>query len=400
MKRIQLPVGAGGPTGETRALSRREFVSATAVGVLGLASPFVQGRTTERRAYIGTYTTDGRSEGIYQLRFNPVTGALRVLDGAAKSANPSYLALHANGRVLYAANETQEFNGQSSGGVSAFRIDRASGRLTLINQQASQGKAPCYVSLDRTNRYLLVANYVGGTIATLPIRRDGGLGVARSVIEHEGSGPNTTRQTSPHPHCILPDRRNRHMLVVDLGTDSVLAYRLDATNGKLTVVTPGTALAPGAGPRHLTFHPALPFAYVANELDSTVTAFRYDGERGAFDELQTTPASPGGTVPDNFPADIHVAPSGRFLYLSNRGENSIAAFAIDTATGQLAPIHQIACGGNWPRNFSFDPTGRFLLVANQRSDSIVVFRADADTGRLTATDHRVELPVPVCIRFV
>jgi 6-phosphogluconolactonase len=381
-------------------LTRREFFP-VAAGVLGLTrSMRHEQRRAAQLAYIGTYTTDGRSEGIYILRVHPETGALRVQGVAARTTSPSYLALHRNGRVLYAVNEVSEFLGQPSGGVSAFRVDRATGRLSLINQQASQGKAPCYVSLDGTGRFVLVANYVGGSVATLPVRRDGGVEVARSVIEHEGSGPNPTRQTGPHAHCILADRGNRHVLVVDLGIDAVVTYRLDIRTGKLTPASSGAALKPGAGPRHLVFHVNLPFAFVANELDSTVTAFRYDRDRGALDEVQTTTASPGGTVPNNHPADLHIGPSGRYLYLSNRGDDTIAVFAIDATTGRLTPTQQIACGGHWPRNFALDPTGRFLLVANQRSDSIVAFRVDPDSGHLTPTEHRVELPVPVCIRFV
>ena len=381
-------------------LTRREFVSAAAVGVLGLTTGSLRSqRRTERLAYIGTYTTDGRSAGIYMLRMDAETGALRVDGVAAKTPSPSYLALHGNGRYLYAVNEVAEFMGQPSGGVSAFRVDPATGRLTPINQQASQGKAPCYVTLDSTNRWVLVANYVSGSVSTLPVRRDGGLEVARSVIEHQGHGPNTARQEGPHAHCILAAPGNRHVLVVDLGTDAVVSYELDGTTGKLTPVSSGAALKPGAGPRHLVFHPTGTFAYVANELDSTITGFRYDRERGALDEVQTTAASPGGTVAQNYPADVHVSASGRFLYLSNRGDDSIAVFAIDTTTGNLSPVQQVPCGGKWPRNFTLDPSGRFLLVANQRSDSIVAFRVDAESGRLTPTQHRVELPVPVCIRF-
>jgi 6-phosphogluconolactonase len=378
-------------------LTRREFFPVA--GALGLTSVMSQRqRAAERLAYVGTYTTDSRSEGIYILRVHPETGALRVQGLAAKSMNPSYLTLHGNGRVLYAVNEVSEFLGQSSGGVSAFRVDRGTGRLTPINQQASQGEAPCYVSLDRTNRFVLVANYVSGSVATLPVRGDGGLEIAGSVIQHRGTGPHATRQTGPHAHCILPDPANRHVLVVDLGIDAVVSYELDGRTGKLTPVSSGAALKPGAGPRHLVFHPTLPFAYVANELDSTVSAFRYAPERGALDEVHTTAASPGGSTPDNHPADVHVGPTGSHLYLSNRGDDTIAVFAIDPSTGRLTPEQQIPCGGHWPRNFALDPAGRFLLVANQRSDSIVVFRIES--GRLTQTAHRVELPVPVCIRFV
>lgn len=379
--------------------SRRDFVSATALGVIGLSGAARQGRVGERMAYVGTYTTDGRSEGIHILRMHPETGALRLQGVAAKAANPSFLALHPNGRVLYTVNELPEFSGQASGAVSAFAIDRASGALRLLNQQASQGKAPCYLSVDRGGRFVLVANYTGGSVATLPIGRDGRLDVARAVVQHEGSGADPARQASPHAHCILPAPDNRYVLVVDLGTDAVLSYRFDRRAGTLTPVSAGAATRAGAGPRHLAFHPSGRFAYVVNELDSTVIAFRYDAERGALEEVQTTAASPGGSVPDNHPADVHAAASGRFLYASNRGDDSIAVFSIDDATGQLAPVQEIPTGGRWPRNFTLDPSGGFLLVANQRSDSIVGFRVDAGSGRLTPTGHRVEVATPVCIRF-
>lgn len=380
--------------------SRRDFLSATALGALGIRGGAVsRARAAERVAYVGTYTTDGRSDGIYRLRVNTESGALQLDGVAAKAANPSYLALHPNGRTLYAANEVSEFERQQSGAVSAFAIDAGSGGLTLLNRQASQGKSPCYVSVDRSGRYVLVANYAGGSVSSLPVRRDGGLGVARSVIQHEGSGADPVRQSAPHAHCIVPDPANRYVLVVDLGTDAVLTYRFDADTGSLTIVTPGTATKPGAGPRHLAFHPNGRFAYVVNELDSTISAFAYDAEHGALEEVQVTAASPGGTATPNHPGDVHVAPSGRFLYGSNRGDDTIAVFAIDASTGALAPVQQIATGGRTPRTFTLDPSGRFLLAPNQRSDSIVSFAVDAASGRLTPTGSRVEVPTPVCIVF-
>jgi 6-phosphogluconolactonase len=385
--------------GDESVWSRRDFVSTTTLGVLGLSGAARQGRVSEAVAYVGTYTTDGRSEGIYILRVHPQTGALRLQGVAARSANPSFLVMHPRHSVLYAVNELAEFAGQASGAVSAFAVDRASGALRLLGQQASQGKAPCYVSVDRGGRFVLVANYTGGSIATLPVGRDGRLGAARSVVQHEGSGADPARQASPHAHCILAAPDNRYVLVVDLGTDAVLSYRFDGRAGKLTPVAAGAATRAGAGPRHLAFHPGGRFAYVVNELDSTVTAFSYDPDRGALEEIQTTAASPGGSVSDNHPADVHVAATGRFLYLSNRGDDTIVAFSIDEATGQLAPVQEIPTGGRWPRNFALDPSGRFLLVANQRSDSIVGFRVEAESGRLTPTGHRVEVATPVCIRF-
>lgn len=379
--------------------TRRDFLSTTALGAMGLAGERRTVSVDERFAYVGTYTTDGRSQGIYRLWLNAETGALRLDGVAAKSANPSYLALHPNGRVLYAVNELSEFRGEPSGAVSAYAIARATGALTLLNQQPSHGKAPCYVSVDRTGRVVLVANYGGGSITTIPVRRDGGLATAKNVVRHEGKSVDPVRQAAPHAHCVLPDPTNRYVLAVDLGIDAMLTYRLDDRTGAISVVTPGAAAKPGAGPRHLTFHPNGRFAYVVNELDSTLSVFTYDGERGALTEVQVAPASPGGTVPDNHPADIHVAASGRHLYVSNRGDDTVAVFVIDPASGQVTPVQQIASGGRSPRNFALDPTGRFLLAANQRSDSIVSFRVDAESGRLTPTGSVVELAAPVCVKF-
>jgi 6-phosphogluconolactonase len=378
--------------------TRREFLSVAAVGAVGAVARVRVLPNADRLAYIGTYTNDGRSEGIYRLLLNTDTGTLRLDGVAAKSSNPSYLAIHPNGRVLYAVNELAEFQGKPTGGVSAFAIG-ARDRLTLLNQQESQGKAPCYVSVDREGRFVFVANYTGGSIASIPVRQDGGLAVARTVVNHKGTGPDPVRQASPHAHCILPDPSGRYVLAVDLGIDAVLTYTLDEKTGAITVSDTGAATRPGAGPRHLTFHPNGRFAYLANELDSTLSVFTYDAGRGALEEIDVTAAAPGGTVQGNHPADIHVSPSGRHVYISNRGEDNIAVFAIDAATGKVTLVEQVLTGGKSPRNFTLDPNGRWLLAANQRSDSIVSFKVDPESGRLTPTGHQVELATPVCIKF-
>lgn len=378
--------------------TRREFLSVAAVGAAGALTRARVAHDAERLAYVGTYTNDGRSEGIYRLLVNGTTGVLRLDGVAAKSANPSYLAIHPNGRVLYAVNELAEFQGKPTGGVSAFAIG-ARDRLRLLNHQESQGKAPCYVSVDRKGRFVFVANYTGGSIASIPVRRDGGLSVARTVVNHKGTGPDPVRQTSPHAHCIIPDPSGRYVLAVDLGIDAILTYLLDEKTGTITVSDTGAAVKPGAGPRHLTFHPNGRFAYLANELDSTLSVFTYDAGRGALEEIDVTDAAPGGTVQGNHPADIHVAPSGRHVYISNRGEDTIAVFAIDAATGKVTAVEQVSTGGKSPRSFALDPSGRWLLAANQRSDSIVGFAVDRESGRLTATGHQVEVATPVCIKF-
>ncbi|MEJ7813003.1 MAG: lactonase family protein, partial [Gemmatimonadaceae bacterium] len=321
-------MGAGQHVAVTRgvadvALSRRDFLGAVALGSAGLrtaggaggddaAAPFV---------YVGTYTNDGRSRGIHRYRMHPDSGALRPAGAVTVAANPSFLAVHPNRRFLYAVNEITEFEGQPSGAVTSFAVDQQTGALTPLNQRASHGGAPCYVTIDRTGRFALVANYVGGSVAILPIRADGSVGEATSVVQHTGSGPHPERQRSPHAHCIVVDTANRHALVADLGTDRVTAYPFDARRGTLTQAGAShAALTPGAGPRHLAFHPSGRVVYVANELDSTLSALRYTPETGALGEMQTIPLiTPAAQR--NAPADVHVAPSGRFLYLSNRGQD-------------------------------------------------------------------------------
>ena len=386
-------------TGDDR-WTRRDFLSVTAASVFGFATR--ERRTAgadERFAYIGTYTADGRSKGIYRLFLNTKTGAIRVDGVAAESRNPSFLALHPNGRTLYAVNEVQDHGGKPTGGVTAFAVARESGALTLLNQLPSHGKDPCYVSVDHTGRTVLVANYTSGSIASFTVRQSGRLGVARTVVQHEGHGPNAERQTSPHAHCIVTDPGNKYVLAADLGVDGVLIYRFDERTGSIANVANGVATKPGAGPRHLAFHPNGRFLYVVNELDSTLAVYTYDADHGSLDEVQVTAASPGGTAEGNHPADVHVASSGRHLYSSNRGDDTIAVFGIDARSGQVTPVQQVSTNGKTPRNFALDPTGRYLLVANQRSDSILSFGVDAESGRLTPTGETVELPTPVCIRF-
>jgi 6-phosphogluconolactonase len=350
--------------------------------------------------YVGTYTSRTRSPGIHLVYMDPRSGELRLLGAFDAGANPSFLAIHPNGRVLYAVNEVQEHEGRVTGAVSAFAIARDAGTLTRLDVQPSGGGAPCYLSVDRGGRAVLVANYVGGSVALLPIRADGALGAATHVVQHVGSGPNAERQEAPHAHCIVTDPSNRFALAADLGIDRVLVYRLDMNEGQLRHVERGDAvMRPGAGPRHIAFHPRLPLVFVANELDSTVTTLRFDGETGVLSPLASQSTVSPGWTGNNYPADIHVAPSGRMLYVSNRGHDSIAVFSIADTTGALALEQVVLTGGDWPRNFSLDPTGRWLLVANQRSNSIVVLARDEKSGRLTPTGQRLAIPSPVCLRF-
>lgn len=350
--------------------------------------------------YVGTYTERSESKGIYLVRMDSRSGQLSLVGSVDAGANPSFLTIHPNGRVLYAVNEVDKYKEKSSGAVSAFAIAGDSGALTRINEQASGGASPCYVSVDHSGRVVLVANYDGGSIALLPIEASGSLATAAQVVQHKGTGPNAERQEAPHAHCIRPDPSNRFVLAADLGADRVFVYKLDVAGNSLRHVEGGDAvMRAGAGPRHIAFHPTLPLVFVANELDSTVATLRFDAERGGLAPLTTRSTLPAGWKGTNYPADIHVAPFGRSLYVSNRGHNSIAVFSMAEPTGELTLEQTVSTEGDWPRNFTLHPSGRWLLVANQRSDSIVVFERDHGSGRLTSTLHRLAIPKPVCLRF-
>jgi len=389
-----------------RVPSRREFLATSAFGVVGLAGGSTRlashGGVPARKGepvdddllYVGTYTDADRSDGIHLLHMDRRSGQLRPAGSIDAGPSPSFLAIHPNGRVLYAVNEVER------GTVSAFGIASESGALTRLNGASAEGSAPCYVSVDRSGRVVLVANYVSGNVALLPIEPGGALAPATSVIQHAGSGPNADRQREPHAHCIVPDPSNRFALAADLGADRVFVYRLDLDRTALHRVEGGDAvMRAGAGPRHLAFHPTLPLVFVANELDSTVVSLRFDAERGALSPLESRSTLPAGWTGTNYPADIHLAPSGRTLYVSNRGHNSLAVFSVAESTGALSLVQIVSTEGDWPRNFSLDPSGQWLLVANQRSNSIVVFGRDEESGRLTPTGQRMAVPSPVCLLF-
>jgi 6-phosphogluconolactonase len=352
--------------------------------------------------YFGTYTS-AKSEGIYVSRLDLVTGALAEPTLAAGTVSPSFLAVHPNRTFLYAVNEIANFDGGTTGSVSAYRVDRATGRLTLLNQQSSRGGGPAHVTVDPTGRNVLVANYGGGSVAVLPIGADGRLAAASAFVQHAGSSANPQRQQGPHAHSVNVDRSGRFAYVADLGLDKVLIYRFDAAKGTLAPNEPAAAdVEPGSGPRHFAFHPSERFAYVINEMTCTVTAFACDANAGRLETLQTITTLPEGVTAGRglSTAEVQVHPSGRFLYGSNRGHDSITVFAIDEATGRLSFVQNEPTQGSTPRNFGIDPTGQYLLAANQRSDSVVVFRIDQTTGRLTPTGARITVGSPVCVKFV
>lgn len=355
--------------------------------------------------FVGTYTrslphVQAKSEGIYLLKLDPTSGALSHVNKTVGVENPSYLTLHPSGNYLYAANEVGDFGGKASGAVSAFAIERASGALTFLNQEATDGAAPCHLCVDKTGRYLLTANYTGGSVVVHPIGRDGRLGKMSDFIQHVGSSVNPQRQKEPHAHSFTIAADNRFAYAADLGLDRVLIYAFNADQGKLTPAEQSwVRVHPGAGPRHFDFHPNGRYAYVINELDSTMTVFAYDASTGRLTELQSLPTLPAGFEGRSHCADIHVHPTGKFVYGSNRGHDSIAIFAIDPNTGLLTAVGHESTQGKVPRNFVIDPSGVFLLAANQNTDTVVVFRIDQTTGKLSPTGHVLDVPTPVCLKF-
>jgi 6-phosphogluconolactonase len=352
--------------------------------------------------YVGTYTGGAnKSKGIYRFEFDPVTGQLAHQALAAETKNPSFLAIHPNHRFLYAVGELESFQGKSSGAISAFAIDPRTGNLTLLNQQPSGGAGPCHLVVDRAGKHVLAANYSGGSACVLSIEADGRLGPATAFIQHHGASVNKQRQEGPHAHSINLDSVNRFAVVADLGLDKILVYKYDADQGTLMANDPpSTEITAGSGPRHFAFHPDGRHAYVINELASTVTAMDYDAERGTFKPVQTVSTLPKGFDGETTTAEVQVHPSGKFLYGSNRGHNSIAVFTIEAETGRLTAAGHQAQDIKTPRNFAIDPTGAYLLVANQDSNSIVVFGINAETGELTPTGTKVEVPMPVCLKML
>ena len=385
--------------------SRRELIKTFGLGGLALSLPINNNKIMSFSAqdlflYIGTYT-NGKSEGIYLYRFNPASGELKPLSIARGVTNPSYLAIDANRKYLYSVNEVSEFSGKKTGAITAFAIDQRTGELRKLNQQASEGTSPCYISVDPSGKFVLVANYSSGSLAVLPIKGDGSLGESSDIVQHKGTGQNPRRQEGPHAHCIVLDPSGRYAFAADLGIDKVMIYRFDAKAGKLIPNSPAFVQTnPGAGPRHFDIHPGGKFAYVINEIDSTLTAFAYDKSKAELKEIQTLSTLPEGFQGNNSCADLHVHPSGKFLYGSNRGHDSIVAFTIDEQSGKLSYLAHESTQGKTPRNFGIDPTGAFLLAANQNSNTVVTFQIDQSSGKLKPAGQVTEVPTPVCLKFI
>ena len=367
--------------------------------------------TLEYLVFVGTYTDpilfgtgqilEGKGEGIYVYRMDPATGALGYIRTNTGITNPSYLAFDAGCKYLYAVNELKSYRDKPTGTVSAFAVDSKTGKLTFINKKPTGGTDPCHLIVDGTGKYVLLANFMSGSVCVLPIQADGSLGDASDFIQHHGSSIDPNRQQGPHAHAVTLDKSNRYAYIPDLGLDQTLIYQFDTNSGKLvTNETPAVAVKSGAGPRHIVFHPNGRYAYLINELDSTVGCYRYDGDNGSLHEIQSLSTLPEDFIGSSTCADLQVSPSGQFLYGSNRGHDSIVIYKIDQSTGRLSCIGHESTRGNTPRNFAIDPAGNFLLAANQDSDTIVTFRIDPQTGKLHPTGQITEVPTPVCVKII
>jgi len=386
-------------------ISRRSFLTTSACAPFFARAVLQAGGAEAATAlvvYLGTYTGT-TSKGIYAWRFDSSTGKLTPAGLAAESANPSFLSLHPSRPVLYAVNELSSVGSEKTGTVSAFAIDAGTGRLTPLNRVMSRGLNPAHLTVDPTGRWVLIANYggsveEGSSVAVFGIRPDGGLNeTPQAFVAHPGVG----EQKVAHPHQVVLAPDNRFLLVPDKGADRIVQYRWDPRTGALTANDPPfvSAPAPGAGPRHLTFDRSGRFVYAAHELSSTVTTYGYAAGRGTLTPIETISTLPKDSTVRNTTAEIEVHPTGKFLYVSNRGLDTIALFAIDAKTGTLALVGQTPTGGRTPRHFKIDPSGAYLFAANQNSDKTLVFKIDGKTGQLSPTAEVLDTPSPVCVVF-
>jgi 6-phosphogluconolactonase len=377
-------------------------ISALGTTVLPKQAAAEEGKMDKLWVYVGTYT-DGKSksQGIYRFELNLATGKATPAELAVKSKDPSFLAIHPNRRFLYAVGEGDNLGDKNVGSLSAFALDPKTGNLTFLNQESSGGSGPCHIIVDKAGKNVLAANYGGGSACSLPIQPDGKLGAA-TVVQHKGSSIDKGRQEGPHAHSINLDAANRFAFVADLGLDKVMIYRFDPSKSTLTPNDPPAAeVGPGSGPRHFAFHPSGKYAYVINEMALTITAFQYDPVQGVLKTLQTISTVPPGPKSKTWStAEVVVHPSGKFVYGSNRTQDSIAVFAVDADTGKLTARGHQSHKIKTPRNFAVDPTGAYLLAANQDGNSIVIFRINPETGELTPSGTEVEVPVPVCVRMM
>ncbi|HWZ96896.1 MAG TPA: lactonase family protein [Candidatus Dormibacteraeota bacterium] len=348
-------------------------------------------------AFVGTYTTKTESKGIYTFRYDASNGKVTGLRIAIETPDPSFVTIHPSGKYLYAVNE-----GGKASFVTSFSLDAKTGKLTQLNQVPALGEDPCYIALDHTGKYVLIANYTSGNLAVFPILPDGKLGEKTSLVQDSGTlGPNKERQEGPHAHWIETSADNHFVLAADLGLDEILIFQFDAAKGTLAPhIPPSANLKAGSGPRHAVFSPNGKFLFVVSELASTATSFAFDTKKGTLKQINSLSMLSPEFSGRNDVAEVAVHPSGRFLYVSNRGMDSIAIFGIDPKKGTLTQMGSVPTGGKEPRHFTFDPAGNFLFAENQLTDTIVVFHVDANTGQLTPTGDSLSVPSPVCLKFI
>lgn len=372
-----------------------------AVLVTAAIAPGSHSLAEDVQLYIGTYTTnDSSSRGVYATTLNTDTGTLSPPKLAAELRNPAFLAVHPGGEFVFAVNEFSDGSGRGNGAVTALKVN-ADGSLTKLNDQPSLGGAPCHCNVDATGTSLLVANYVGGNVVVFPIGDDGSLKPASCNIQFEGRSVDASRQEAPHAHSVNLSRDNRFAYVADLGTDKVMIFRFDASQHELIPADqPFVSVSPGGGPRHFALHPNGRFAYTNNEMTMVATAFSRDAETGGLTVMQDISTVPAGYDGRKSTAECLVHPTGKFLYVSNRGHETITVFSINEDTGLLKYVENAPTLGNEPRNFFIEPSGKWLLAENQNSDTIHVFAIDPDTGRLTANGSSITVGRPVCIRML
>jgi 6-phosphogluconolactonase len=385
------------------ALTRRIMLKGAAAAMAPLLPAASQTARTGRAtpamyAYVGSYTTAqrrGRGDGIHVYRMDPDTGGWNHIQHVGNLVNPSFLILSRDQRFLYSVHGDERY-------ATSFAVDNDTGFLTLLNRAETGGTNGVHQAIDATGRFMVVANYATGTVAVLPVRKDGALSDQIQLAELEGEpGPHRTEQTSSHPHHIAFDPSGRFVAVPDKGLDRVFVFRFDQEKGKLSPTEQASVVArPGSGPRHIAFHPKLPVAWVINELSSSVTTYHWDAEHGALRPVQILPSLPSDFTGANTGAEILVSAGGRFVYTSNRGHDSVAMFAADAKTGLLTSIGWVSTQGRGPRYIGLDPSQRFLYAANEQGDTVVTFRVDSETGRLTATGQVVRNASPVTIAFL
>jgi 6-phosphogluconolactonase len=356
--------------------------------------------SSESLLLIGTYTEpeESKSEGIYVYRMDPSSGKLSYESLIPDLPNVSYMAVHPQSGWIYAVNETEEFDGQPGGGISVISRD-ATGKFRVLYKQSSGGANPAYISIERTGRFALVANYKAGSVAMVPIGWNGELDSPSHVVQHIGSSADSERQEGPHPHCILPDPSNRFALAADLGADKLFIYHMDLDEGQLHNHTE-VEMEPRTGPRHILFDSTGRHAYVVNELNSTVIFYNYDPTTGTLERMQIVSTLPGRFAEENFCADLHLSSDGKYLYVSNRGHDSLVCFRVDADSGELTYQSHIPSNGHQPRIFALDPSGRFIVAAHQKSRNAVVYRINPETGDLSHTGYETELDMPVHVLFV